>query len=352
VPARWLLAHTLSLRSGTDSAGDRAVRTDFSPSGLPAGWPYLLPVSGERPKSGRHTDSESEATPGQLVIDFEAERVRRLRWGQLPKPPAEVKVPYAKRHDEDDTDEGEVIAWLMTRPEWLETFGAECDAIEAERPRRGPKASYSTRELEAAIFFQWMTGCRTYRAARNRLAGDRGARARAALGFAEPRETRCPQELRLMAGVPSEATLSRHRKRFPDARRLEVYRAYFDRLRKMNAQDPELREGLRFLNIDGSAQPTSFTCPVYGKSPDGGKTRGPLLNASRVTCDEGSTMSNDVPLVKQGMGFGVVPLTCINALPWAYEHGTITIKARPRSERCATLARTSCRTPASGSCRS
>ncbi len=101
-------------------------------------------------------------------------------------------------------------------------------------------------------------------------------------------------------------------------RRLKVYRAYFDRLHKMNAQDPKLREGLRFLNIDGSAQPTSFTCPVYGKSPDGGKTRGPLLNASRITRDEGTTMSNDVPVAKQSMGFGVVPLTCINALPWAY----------------------------------
>jgi hypothetical protein len=40
-------------------------------------------------------------------------------------------------------------------------------------------------------------------------------------------------------------------------------------------------------------------------------------------------MAKDVPLSKQGMGFGVVPLTCINALPWAYEHGTITIKERP-----------------------
>jgi hypothetical protein len=87
-----------------------------------------------------------------------------------------------------------------------------------------------------------------------------------------------------MAGVPSEATMSRHRKRFPDERRFEAYDRYYDRLRQLNAQDPKLREGLRFLNIDGSAQPTSFTCAIYAKSPDGGKTKGALLNANRITC--------------------------------------------------------------------
>jgi hypothetical protein len=154
-----------------------------------------LPVSEELPSDGRTTDSESAVADGQLVIDFEAERLKRVRWGELPKPPAEVKVPYAKCNDEDGADEGEVRAWLMTRPEWLETIGAEVDAVATERSKKGPKPSYSTLELEALIFYQLMSGCRTYRAARDKLAGDRGGRARSALGFDQPRETRCPQEL-------------------------------------------------------------------------------------------------------------------------------------------------------------
>lgn len=271
------------------------------------------------PVDKRGTQGEDKPGGGQqLVIDFEGERKRRLRYGAFPKPPEVVDVPYAKRHDKADSDEGEVVAWLMRRREWLETIGAECDAVEAERPTSGPPASYTTHELEGALFFQFMSGIRTYVAARDRLAGDRGGRARAALGFDQPREKRCPQELKLMAGVPSESSLTRHRKRFPVERRLVVYRLYFDRLRKLNALDPVLRAGLRFLNIDGSAQLTSLTCPV--KDQDG-----TVLNAKRVTCPEGGYIGRDAPPEKQGHGFGIVPLTCIHALPWAYDHGTINI---------------------------
>ena len=55
--------------------------------------------------------------------------MRRLRWGQLPKPPETVKVPYAKCNSEN-YDDGELVAWLVSRPEWDETIGAECDAID------------------------------------------------------------------------------------------------------------------------------------------------------------------------------------------------------------------------------
>lgn len=265
-------------------------------------------------------NAQTDDKPGgaqQLVIDFEAERKRRMRYGALPKPPEEVAFAYAKAKDRT-TNEGEVIAWLMTRPEWLETVGAACDAIEAARPARGPAPSYSTMELEGAAFFQFMFGLRTYRAARNYLDGCRGRRARVALNFDHPRKTRCPQPLELLNGVPSEATMSRHQQRFPVELRVQLYRLYFARLGQLNATDPELREGLRILNIDGSAQLTSFTCPVRDDE-------GNIRNAKRVTCPEGSYIGHDAPPEKQGMGFGVVPLICGNGLPWAYEHGPITI---------------------------
>jgi len=115
--------------------------------------------------------------------------------------------------------------------------------------------------------------------------------------------------------VPSEATVCRHRKRFSNERRLEAYGRYFDRLRKENAQDPELRKGLRLLGIDGSAQLTSFNCPkIDPVSKD-------IVNAKRVTCDEGGYAGKSLPPEKQGHGFSVVTLTAnSDGLPWAYDH--------------------------------
>jgi len=240
-----------------------------------------------------------------------------------PAPDADVEVPYAKRY-ERDFDAGEAVAWLMSRQEWEETIGAECAIVEAERSPFGPSPSYTTRELEAALFFQVMRGIRTWKAARKELAGDTGARARAALGFDVHREARCPQEVQRLAGVPSEATMCRHRKRFPWERRLVAYRGYFDRLRQLNAQDPELRDGLRILGIDGTAQPTSLTCPKVNSRT------GEVVNASRVTCPTGGYRIKED---EKSHGFAAVPLHCINGLPWAYDHGGVQMGERDAARR-------------------
>ncbi len=128
----------------------------------------------------------------------------------------------------------------------------------------------------------------------------------------------------MMAGVPSGSTMCRHRKRFPWERRLGVYRAYFDRLRKLNALDPELREGLRTLGIDGTAQPSSMTCPKI--NPDTGE----VVNASRVTCPTGGYRVKDGEKVH---GFAVVPLLCLHELPWAYAHGGVNMEERAAAFR-------------------
>jgi hypothetical protein len=239
------------------------------------------------------------------------------------EPDDDVHVPYAKRY-ERDFDAGAAAAWLMSRPEWEETIGAECDAVEAERTPYGPKPSYSTRELEAALFYQVMRGIRTWKSTRNELAGDTGERSRAALNFDIAREQRCPNELTRMAGVPSESTMCRHRKRFPWERRLGPYRAYFDRLRKLNASDPALRLGLRILGIDGTAQPSSMTCPKVNKDT------GEIVNASRVTCRTGGYRVKGDEKVH---GFAAVPLHCINGLPWAYAHGPVNMEERAAAYR-------------------
>lgn len=252
-------------------------------------------------------------------------RKKRNRFpSALPVPPTQqVEVPYALRY-ERSFDEGEAVAWLMSRVEWQETIGAACDAVEAERPRHGPPPSYSTRELEATLFFQVMKGIRTWKSARAALAGDTGERARVALGLDIERKTRCPRQLTRRVGVPSEATMCRHRKRFDYDHRLSAYRAYFDALRRLNAQDPELRDGLRILGIDGTAQPTSLQCPTFNR-----KT-GEIVNAARITCPEGGYRIKDTEKVH---GFAAFPLHCINGLPWAYAHGPVNESERTAAKR-------------------
>jgi hypothetical protein len=170
-----------------------------------------------------------------------------------------------------------------------------------------------------------MKGIRTWKAARAALAGDTGERARVALGFdVATRATRCPRELKRRVGVPSEATMCRHRQRFSYERRLDAYRSYFDRLRQVNAQDPELRKGLRILGIDGTAQPTSLTCPKIDP-----KT-GEVVNARRVTCPEGGYRVKED---SKDHGFAAVPLHCINGLPWAYAHGKVNMQERTAALR-------------------
>jgi hypothetical protein len=259
----------------------------------------------------------------------EEELGRKLR-GRFPRalpappdPDGEVEVPYAKRY-ERDFDAGEAVAWLIARPEWEQTIGAECDAVEAERPKRGPTPSYTTRELETALFYQVMRGIRTWKAARKELAGDTGLRTRQALGFDVERPTRCPQDVKRLVGVPSESTMCRHRQRFPWERRLGAYRAYFDLLRQLNARDPELRDGLRILGIDGTAQPTSLTCPKVNPAT------GEIVNADRVTCATGGYRVKDTEKVH---GFAAVPLHCVNGLPWSYAHGPVQMDERDAAVR-------------------
>ena len=304
---------TPSLASAREDAQHEQALPDVSADAATNGH---SPATNGKPLTG---EEQPVSAKPQVALDAVG-RKRRKRYGTLPTPPSEVKVPYAKRHDKHDTDEGEAIAWLTTQREWAETIGAECDAVWNARPPKGPCGSYPTRELEAVIFFASMCGFRTYRAARNFLASDRGQRACAALlGVGRTRQARYAKEQLLSPGIPSEATMSRHRRNFPDERRLRAYRAYFDRLRKRSAQDPLLREGLRHLYIDGSGQPTSLTCPKYDL------VTGEILNAGAITCPEGGFIGRDAPEAKRGMGFGVVPLTCINALPWAYDHGPINL---------------------------
>ncbi|MCA1706331.1 MAG: hypothetical protein LC808_24950 [Actinobacteria bacterium] len=82
--------------------------------------------------------------------------------------------------------------------------------------------------------------------------------------------------------------------------------------------------GLRILGIDGTAQPSSMTCPKVNKDT------GEIVNASRVTCRTGGYRVKGDEKVH---GFAAVPLHCINELPWAYAHGPVNMEERAAAYR-------------------
>jgi len=154
------------------------------------------------------------------------------------------------------------------------------DALEAERPRKGPRPAYTSHELERAVLLQRMSGRHTYGEARTLLAGDRGGRCRRALDFDRPR-SRVGRNLRIVEsldGVPAEKTIWRHLKRFGLDRHAAAYKQLFEELvsAHIEAFPEEMAEELRLMDFDGS----SILChrsSFKGKDPETGEALPPTL---------------------------------------------------------------------------
>jgi hypothetical protein len=138
------------------------------------------------------------------------------------------QLPYANSRPEvAGISLGEKVRLVMSTPAWDEVMRPVLDAMDAERPKRGPAPSYSSEELEACLLYQRLAGVSTYGKARALIAGDRGEVDRAALGFDHPRK-RVGRSLRLVRSsdyVPSEATVWRHKNRFGLGRHTAAYRS-------------------------------------------------------------------------------------------------------------------------------
>ena len=192
-----------------------------------------------------------------------AERKHRLSWGVFPEPMC-GEVPYANSRPElAGLCIGEKVRLVMATPAWVEVMQPVLDALDAERPRKGPAPAYNSTELETCLLYQRLVGAATYGHARALLAGDRGVPDRAALGFDRPRK-RVGVGLRLVRsldGVPSEATVWRHKRRVGLKRHTVVYRVLFERLVEEHFQEwpEEMREESRLVHWDGSALLSHYT---------------------------------------------------------------------------------------------
>lgn len=239
---------------------------------------------------------------------------RRPRSKVLPSPPIGVETPYANcRLEWQGVGLGEKTRVVLDSQAWQEIMLPRLNELEAERPRKGPRPSYSSEELERAVLFQKLAGVETYKEARTLLASDRHQETRELLGFDKPRQRRGQNVtlVKSLDGVPSEVTVWRHEQRWGLEQHIEAYERLFQRLLRAHLEDPELREEARVLNVDGSVIRSHYTSfeRVNRKT---GEIKPPTL-------DGGGYMPRDDHNVgKDGHGFNMVAVTTSTGLPLAY----------------------------------
>lgn len=254
-----------------------------------------------------------------------ASRQRRLKLAAaLPVPPDQATVPYAKcRAELKDLSVGQLTRLVLDSPAWQRVMVPVLDQLDAQRAAQpGTKPAYNSHELESVLLFQRVCGLRSYKEARDALAGDRHADARRLLGFDHwrpggPRVTRI-----LRRGVPSESTVSRHRKRFGERRRRGAYERLFRLLVEEHLQDPEMRAEARILALDGKVLRTHYTTPrINPKS-------GEVVNAAEVTCPDGGYLPPSAGPDKAGKGWNVINVLTGSGLPLSYRTTLINASER------------------------
>jgi len=130
----------------------------------------------------------------------------------FPTPP-KGDVPYALCRDETkDITFGEFVTIIKGTRAWQEVMGTLFEELEAERPPRGPKRSYSPEELEGGFLYWLMTGEEFWEGARRLLELRWSARDRDALGFTFARRRYGSPKLHIKNDrrLPSKSTMRRH----------------------------------------------------------------------------------------------------------------------------------------------
>jgi hypothetical protein len=241
-----------------------------------------------------------------------SERQRRLKWGLFPQV-LKGDVPYADRRPElADVCVGEKVVMVMRTPSWQEVMQPVLDALDAERPRKGPAPAYDSTELESCLLYARLVGAATWGEARTLLAGDRAGCDREALGFDHPRQ-RVGAGLSLVRsreGVPSETTVWRHKRRFGLQRHTSAYRVLFERLVEEHFKEwgEQLSEEARLVHWDGSMLLSHYTS-FERKKRATGEVKPPTLSGGgyrpRTTGNAG----------KDGHGFCLVAAVTQTGLP-------------------------------------
>lgn len=208
---------------------------------------------------------------------------RRRKLDTMPQPPARTTFSWGhEREGLAGLSGAEIALKVIQTRAWQEVIRPACEQLDREQPGRpGPKRVYSAEELEIVLLYGTICGGKLTSEIRDLLAGDRDGEARRLFGFDQARWTHHHQ--RLLAGVPSVATLRRHLRRFTAAGRAEMFRAAFPEALAEALEERDFHEGARQLYMDGTSLFTHFKAPRYHEAGDGRKR---LSNRPRFERDQ------------------------------------------------------------------
>ena len=239
---------------------------------------------------------------------------RRLRWSANLPQPGSGDVPWAKKRPElAGLLEAEHARIIQRTRAWQELMVPECRAIDAERSARGVKWLYSSEELELVLVYGRACGHVKYEQTRAALAGD-DPRPREILGLTEARNRnkrpQAAQKMRLRDGVPSLTTIWRHKKRFTEERREQVWQAIERELRLEHLETIGLQEESLVLNLDGSPLLTHYTAPMKSRKYEGALNDpdGPYAGR-KITCLDGGYVPDSAGRDKCGHGWNLITIS-------------------------------------------
>lgn len=250
----------------------------------------------------------SKPNASRLGVAQPARRNRRS-----PKLPTTgpVRLPYALSHpDLKGITPAHVTRMVLDSEAWKQLMKPVLDQLDKDRTVPGKESPlYTSEELESVLYFQRMSGVSSCKRARNELAGDREG-ARVILGFDKPRNAG-RRVVKLRDGVPSEATISRHRARLPEWRREELYDAVERRVLEEHLEFPELLEEARELGLDGTKIATHYTAPIREKNT------GRVVNDARVTAPDAGYVPWSASQDHCGHGWNLISITTATGIPLA-----------------------------------
>lgn len=234
---------------------------------------------------------------------------RRLRRPRLLPEPGDARVPYAKSHpDLQGITDAQVARMVLDSDAWQQVMKPVLDLIDRARIVPGKeKPLYTSEELESVLLYQRICGYSSYKRARNAIAGDR-EEARRLLGFDRPRN-RGRRVVKLRDGVPSEATVSRHRARLGEHRRKDLYEEVEAQLLAEHLEFDALKEEARELNVDGTSVNTHYTGPIIDP------TDGRVVNDRRITAPDAGYVPWTAGPDKSGHGWCALNLVTATGIP-------------------------------------
>ena len=261
--------------------------------------------------------TQKEAKSGKASLKVVESPQKRLTFHRLlPDPRVDTRSRWAKSRPElRNLTEAQSVMKLMTSDAFEQTVQPLLDRAEverAERQRRKREFLYTVTEVERAMVFKAITGINLMKELRDKLAGD-DPELRETLGYSRPRNAE--RNMRRMDGVPSEATLCRHRQLFDARERADAYVRFFELARDQHLIEfpVEMLDEIRLLGMDGSKIEIEGQCPIYKK-----KT-GEIVNAKKVTCWDGGYVGSGSSRDHSGHGFNKMTITTASTLPLVFE---------------------------------